>query len=75
MFFLYKKYKKERENMIKMTIFRLAIVVGGSFFGGNMVYYFRIERRRPLLIKKKTRDKEVCYDESRNFKIRNLKAA
>lgn len=38
MFFLYKKYKKERENMIKMTIFRLAIAVGVSFLGGNMIY-------------------------------------
>lgn len=35
LFFLYKKYKKERENMIKMTIFRLAIAVGVSFLGGE----------------------------------------
>ena len=51
MFLLYKKYKKERENMMNMTIFRLIIMVGGSFLGGNMVYYPQAERRRPLLIK------------------------
>ncbi len=75
MFFLYKKYKKGRENMMKMTIFRLAIVVGGSFFWGNMVYYFRIERRRPLLIKKIVHDKEVYYDKGRNLEGRNFKTA
>ncbi len=51
MFLLYKKYKKERENMMNMTIFRLTVVVGGSFLNANMVYYPQAERRRPLLIK------------------------
>lgn len=35
LFFLYKKYKNERENMMKMTIFRLAIAVGVPFLGGE----------------------------------------
>ena len=61
--------------MTKMTIFRSVIAVGGSFFGGNMVYCLKAERRRPLLIKKIIRDKEVYYDKGRNFEGRNLKTA
>ena len=75
MFLLYKKYKNERENMMKMTIFRLVTAVGVSFWGGNMVYCLSTERRRPLLIKKIIHDKEVYYDKGRNLKGRNFKAA
>jgi hypothetical protein len=46
--FLYKKYKKEGAKLINMTIFRLIIMVGGSFLGGNMVYCLQAERRRPF---------------------------
>lgn len=58
--------------MMKMTIFRLAIAVGGSFLDENMVYCLITERRRPLLIKKIIHDKEVCYDKGRNLKGRNF---
>ena len=48
--------------MMKMTIFRLVIAVGGSFLGGNMVYCLQAERRRPFSLKKTVHDKEVYYD-------------
>lgn len=75
--FLYKNYKKEMAKMIKMTIFRLNNAVGGSFFLKNMLYCpkRRGEDLFSYIRKKKVHDKEVYYDEGRNFESGNPKPA